>query len=239
MSNCLRSLLLAGLLLAGCRPDQSDLPPPLKPLLETLPARYRSLPDRQDTLTSYWAPDSLLLDSLFNFTSAHRSQVLLRVQRVPASVAAAARLDTLRFRRPAFRFEEYERPGYHWDFFNSQLAPTVPETTDGVPLRMALTYSSRLALVEYQRWPGGNSYQRNDYLMDYPFGAVAEAQVSDSVVYIRAYPLLADRPRPDTLYTYYHDGPRRKRIPLVVDQPDTTRQVLLRLSFRVLQHSAD
>ena len=75
--------------------------------------------------------------------------------------------------------------------------------------------------------------------MDYPFATVAESRVSDSAMYIRAYPLLADQPRPDTLYTYYHRGERHKRIPLVADQLDTTRQVLRRLSFRVLSHSAD
>ena len=52
-------LLAAALpLLGACQPDSPpELPPRLKPLLETLPARYRPL-NRQDTLTSYWAPDS-------------------------------------------------------------------------------------------------------------------------------------------------------------------------------------
>lgn len=68
---------------------------------------------------------------------------------------------------------------------------------------------------------------------------MAEARVSDLVVYIRAFPLLAHQPRPDTLYTYYRDGEHRKRIPLVADRPDTARQTLIRLSFRVLSHSAN
>jgi hypothetical protein len=47
-------LLAAALpLLGACRPaSPPELPPRLKPLLETLPARYRPL-NRQDTLTSY------------------------------------------------------------------------------------------------------------------------------------------------------------------------------------------
>ncbi|GAB3637361.1 hypothetical protein GCM10027422_29510 [Hymenobacter arcticus] len=238
---CTRLLLAAALpLLGACRPDAPpELPPRLKPLLETLPAGYRHF-DRQDTLTSYWAPDSLAADSLFNYTAAQRSQVLLRVQLVPASVAAAARLDTLTFRRPGFGPEPADRSGYYWEFFpDRNPVPTVPDTTNRVPLRMALAYSWRLALLEYRRWPAGNSYQRNDYLVDYPFGTVAQARVSDSVAYIRVFPMRADRPRPDTLYTYYRGGAHRKRIPLVADAPDTTRHALLRLSFRVLSHSAD
>ena len=236
-----RLLLAAALpLLGACRPDApAELPPRLKPLLETLPARYRPL-DRQDTLRSYWAPDSLLADSLFQYTNAHRSEVLLRVRFVPASAAAAAGLDTLTFRRPSFQPAGYDHPGYHWDFL-SRLSPVVTthDTTHGVPLRMALAYTARLGLLEYRRWPAGNTYERNSYLIDYPFGAVATAHVGDSVAYLRVFPMLARQPRPDTLYTYYSGGEHRQRIPLVADQPDTTRHALLRLSFRVLHHSAN
>lgn len=233
---------VAGLLLLGaCQtPETPELPPRLAPLLETTAPHYRPLLNRQDTLESFWAPDSLYADSLFQLSNAHRSQVLLRVRFVPASVAAQARLDTLKFRRPDLRLEEYEQPGYHWDFFAAASSePKVMETADRTPLRLSVTYSWRLALLEYRRWPAGNSYERNSYLMDYPFGPVATARVSDSVVYVRVYPLLPDRPRPDTLYTYFQNGERRKRIPVVTDQLDTTRQALLRLSFRVLSHSAD
>ncbi|MBJ6143458.1 hypothetical protein [Hymenobacter sp. BT559] len=232
--------LTTGLLgLGACQtPETPERPPRLVPLLETMAPRYRPILNRQDTLESFWAPDSLYTDILFQLSNAHRSQVLLRVQFVPASVAAAARLDTLTFRRTYLRLEEYEQPGYHWDFFaEASTEPKVAETADGTPLRMSITYSWRLALLEHRRWPAGNTYERNSYLMDYPFGPVAEARVSDSVVYVRAYPLRPDRPRPDTLYTYFQHGKRRKRIPVVADQLDTTRQALLRLSFRVLSHS--
>lgn len=151
------------------------MPPPLKPLLETLPARYRPF-DRQDTLESFWAPDSLVADSLFQYTNNYRSQALVQARFVPASAVAAARLDTLTFRRPAFRPDEYDRSGYHWNFFfGANPEPTVAETPDRVPLRMALTYSYRMALLEYRRWPGGNYYERNSYLMDGPWPKPASA----------------------------------------------------------------
>jgi hypothetical protein len=241
-------LLLAAalpLLLSACRPTPpAELPPRLKPLLETLPAGYRPF-DRQDTLTSYWAPDSLLTDSLFAYTPAHRSQVLLRVRFVPASAAAAARLDTLTFRRPYIPLDQYGRPGYQWDFFPGRNAePDLAETPGRVPLRLHVQYTWRLALIEYQRWPPSSSpesrgYERNSYLVDYPFETAATARASDSVVYIRAVPMRAAQPRPDTLYPYYRSGLHHQRIPMVADAPDTTRHALLRLSFQVLSHSAD
>jgi len=244
-----RLLLAAALpLLGACRPDAPpELPPRLKPLLEALPTRYCPF-DRQDTLTSYWAPDSLLADSLFQFTEAHRSQVLLRVQFVPASVAAAAGLDTARVRLPhslseAYALSEENRPGYQWNFFPGRNAkPDLTETPDGVPLRLHMQYEWRLALTEYQPWPPGSSpasraYERNSYLVDYLFQTAVVTRVSDSVAYVRAVPMLGRQPRPDTLYPYYHSGLHHQRIPLVADMPDTTRHALLRLSFRVLNHS--
>ncbi|MBO2012957.1 hypothetical protein [Hymenobacter negativus] len=237
-----RWLLAAALLLSACRPHASqeqETPPRLKPLFDALPARNRPF-DRQDTLDSYWPPDSLMADSLFHFTAPPRSRVLMRVQFVPASAVAAARLDTLTFRRPTFRLYEDGRSGYEWEFFfGRNLEPTLTETPEQLPLRMALTYSHRLALQEYRRWPAGNYYERNAYLLDHNFGVEAVACVNDSVVYVSAFPLLANQPRPDTLYTYYHGGPHRKRPPLVADRPDTTRHALLRLSFRELSHSTN
>jgi hypothetical protein len=245
-----RLLLAAAMpLLGACRPDSSqELPPRLKPLLQTLTARYRAL-DRQDTLTSYWAPDSLWADSLFALTDAYRSQVLMRVQFVPASGAAAAGLDTLRFRRPYSRFEAYPHPGYHWDFYSGRSQePALTETADKVPLRLALTTTWRYTLSENRRWlheaaDDPRTEERNTYLIDYPFEVAAEARVSDSVAYVRVFPMRPRVPRPDTLYPYlaYHRPfpLRHQRIPVVADQPDTTRQALLRLSFRVLHHSAD
>ncbi|RZK52021.1 MAG: hypothetical protein EOO59_14220 [Hymenobacter sp.] len=231
-----RLLLAAALpLLGACRPDaSSEAPPRLKPLLETLPTGYRPF-NRQDTLASYWAPDSLVTDSLFAFTAAHRSQVLLRVRFVPASAVAAARLDTLRFRRTtSTSLAEYNRPGYCWEFFPGRYwVPDLTETPDRVPLRLRMQYEWRLSLRE------SRGYERNRYLVDYPFETVAQARVSDSVVYVRAVPMLADQPRLDTLYPYYRGGLHHRRIPMVADAPDTTRHALLRLSFRVLSHSAD
>ncbi|RYY07448.1 MAG: hypothetical protein EOO36_24665 [Cytophagaceae bacterium] len=107
------------------------------------------------------------------------------------------------------------------------------ETPARVPLRLRMQYEWRLSLRE------SRGYERNSCLVDYPFEKVAQARVSDSVVYIRAVPMLADQPRPDTLYSYYRGGLHHKRIPLVADVPDTTRHALLRLSFRMLHHSAD
>jgi hypothetical protein len=243
-------LLLATLpLLGACRPDTpAELPPRLKPLLETLPAHYRPL-NRQDTLESYWAPDSVLADSLFYFTPAHRSLVLLRVRFVPASAAAAAGLDTLPFRRPSFRLPDYERPGYQWDFYSSRSpVADVAETAEHVPLRLALSYSWRFLLSERRRWRHEDptdlrTYERNTYMIDYPFEVAADARVSDSVAYVRVFPMRPSQPRPDTLYRYLVYGLpiryRTKRIPFVADEPDTTRQALMRLSFRVLHHSID
>jgi hypothetical protein len=244
-----RLLLAAVPLLGACRSDSpQELPPRLKPLLETLSARYRPL-NRQDTLTSYWAPDSLWADSLFHLTDAYRSQLLLRVRFVPASVAAAAGLDTLRFRRPSSRLELYPHPGYQWHFYAGR-SPEIDltETADKVPLRLALTTTWRYSLSEYRRWrheaaEDPRTEERNNYLVDYPFGVAAEARVSDSVAYVRVFPMRPRVPRPDTLYPYLaYQRPfplRHQRIPLVADQPDTTRQALLRLSFRVLHHSAN
>jgi len=245
-----RLLLAAALpLLGACRPDAPPEPPPrLKPLLETLGTRYRPL-TRQDTLSSYWAPDSLWADSLFHLTDAYRSQVLLRAQFVPASVAAAAGLDTLRFRRPSSRLELYPHPGYQWSFYSGRSQEIdLTETADKVPLRLALAPTWRYVLSEYRRWPheaadDPRTEERNAYLVDYPFGVAAEARVSDSVAYVRVFPMRPRVPRPDTLYPYLaHQRPfpwRHQRIPLVADQPDTTRHALLRLRFRVLHHSAD
>ncbi len=242
-------LAIAVPLLGACRPDSPpELPPCLKPLLETLSVRYRPL-NRQDTLTSYWAPDSLWADSLFHLTDAHRSQLLLRVRFVPASVAATAGLDTLRFRRPASQLELYPQPGYHWNFYAGR-SPEIDltETADKVPLRLALTTTWRYSLSEYRRWrheaaDDPRTEERNNYLVDYPFGVAAEARVSDSVAYVRVFPMRPRVPRPDTLYPYLaYQRPfplRHQRIPLVADQPDTTRHALLRLSFRVLHHSAN
>jgi hypothetical protein len=242
-------LLAAMALLGACRPDTPpELPPRFKPLLETLPAYYRPL-NQQDTLESYWAPDSLLADSLFTFTSAYRSQVLLRVRFVPASAAAAAGLDTLRFRRPSFRLIDYKRPGYQWDFYsNCSAVADLTESPEHVPLRLALSYSWRFLLSERRRWQHEDladtlTYERNTYMINYPFEVAAEARVSDSVAYVRVFPMRPSQPRPDTLYRYLaHSLPirhRTKRIPFVADEPDTTRQALLRLSFRMLHHSID
>jgi hypothetical protein len=239
-------LAIALPLLGACHSESQELLPRLKPLLETLPAHYRPL-NRQDTLASYWIPDSVATDSLF--TPSYRSQIVMRVQFVPASVAAATRLDTLRFRQPALQAEEYKRPGYHWNFSSSR-SPVTDLTTaaQDVPLHLALSYLWSFTLLERRRWryqdpDDARTYERNEYTMIYPFGVAAAARVSDSVAYVRVFPMRPHQSRPDTLYSYYAHGLpiqlRAKRIPCVADQPDTTRQALLRLSFRVIQHSAN
>jgi hypothetical protein len=76
-------------------------------------------------------------------------------------------------------------------------------------------------------------------LVDYLFQTAVVARVNDSVAYVCAVPMLGRQPRPNTLYPYYHSGLHHQRIPFVADAPDTTRHALLRLSFRVLRHSAD
>jgi hypothetical protein len=183
----IRLLLAAALpLLGACRPDAPPEPPPrLKPLLETLVTRYRPL-TRQDTLSSYWAPDSLWADSLFHLTDAYAPgpgpHVALCPERIPPLTARSGR-------RPAHRGAQC--------------------LLGGLSLRR-----------------GGRGPRQR-------LGGV-RARVSAAAPRV---------PRPDTLYPYLaHQRPfpwRHQRIPLVADQPDTTRHALLRLSFRVLHHSAD
>lgn len=100
-------------------------------------------------------------------------------------------------------------------------------------MRQLLT--DRLTLNEYRRHPeNGAVYNRHSFLEDYPFYVVAEAVVSDSVVYVRAFPVRPDVPRADTLVTYFRHGPQHRRVPCVADQLDTTQQVTIRFSYRLL-----
>lgn len=59
-----------------------------------------------------------------------------------------------------------------------------------------------------------------------PCGVAAETRVSDSVAYVRAFPMQPRVPQPHTLYPYFAYQQllplRHQRTPLVADQPDTT-----------------
>jgi len=224
-------------LVAACEAPYKEPPISTAPLLETLPAHYRPI-NRQDTLESYWAPYEDLEDSLFQYTEAHRSLVLVRAQFVPASAMHQNGLDTLTFQN-TFHDSHLNRTGYHWYFgYHHDTQPEVTRDTNEEPQRLALPITNRLLLTEYRRWKTNDAvYDRNSYSVDYPFHTVAIAPVSDSVVYVRAYPLRPNVPRPDTLYTYFHQGEKKKRLPCVADVVDSTYQATIRFSFRVLRHS--
>lgn len=79
-------------------------------------------------------------------------------------------------------------------------------------MRLALTYTWRYSLFEQRRWGHEASDDprtcgRNAYTTDYPFGVAAEGRVSDSVAYVRVFPMRPSQPRSDTLYPYYVYGP--------------------------------
>ncbi|RTQ49004.1 hypothetical protein EJV47_15555 [Hymenobacter gummosus] len=114
------------------------------------------------------------------------------------------------------------------------------EDAQGQPRQLFSTATARLILTEQRRRRRtGTTYERNAYLMDYPFQPVALAKVSDSVAYVRAYLLRARVPQPSVVYPDYPSSRPKRRIPRVADQPDTTRLATLRLSFYQLSRSAD
>ena len=90
------AVLPALALLAACRPDAPTERLPNVPLLEAVPAGYRSV-NRTDTLPSYWAPPEAYVNNEFDFTPVQRSVVQLQIQLVPASAAQVPTLDTLTF----------------------------------------------------------------------------------------------------------------------------------------------
>ena len=222
-------------LLAACQPPAKEAPLPTAPLLETLPANYRPL-DRQDTLTSDYTPDSGRAAGSVRPGAAPRPRVLVRAQFVAASAMRRAGRDTLTFRHTYGPLYADDYTGYAWQFsYLCDRSYDLPEDADGLPLRLRRRLTTRLALVEYRRRPeNGAVYRGDEYLLDYPFYPVAQAIVSDSVLYVRAYAVRPDAPRPDTLVTYFRHGPHQKRVSYAADQLDTTRQATIRFSFRPL-----
>ena len=226
---------LAGLL-AACHPASPDYSLPAVPLLEAVPAGYRPV-NQQDTLYSDWAPPATLADPSFNFTSAHRSAVLLQVRLVPASVARRSRLDTLTF-YAARSGHGLNRDGLSWilDLGTRHLHSAMLDAR-GKPAKVfsALTYP--LVVTEERVSAAGYIYVRNRYTIQYPFCPVAVARRSDSLVYVRAYLVQANVPRADTLYQD-SDTALPLRLPHEADRLDTTRQALLCFRLRQLRHSA-
>jgi hypothetical protein len=221
--------------LAACRPDTPTERLPTTPLLEAVPAGYRPVA-QQDTLSSYWAPPKAYVNNGLTFTPAHLSQVVLRVQMVSASAARRAPLDTLTFHRTNSGYG-LGREGLNWVFDSSPRQLTsamLGERGEAIKVFSSRTYS--LVIGEEAVNKAGYRYTRNRYTIDYPFCPVAVARLGDSVAYVRAYPLQANLPRPDTLYAADRNGPAQ-RLPHEADHPDTTRQVLLHFSLHQLRHS--
>lgn len=221
--------------LAACRPDAPTEHLPAAPLLEAVPAGYRPVA-QTDTLDSYWAPPEADAHSESAFTPAHLSQAVLRVQLVPASAARRPLLDALTFHRAGSSYGLGQK-GLHWEL---GLPPhwltfaMLGEQGEAVKVFSACAYP--LVITEEAISQVGNRYVRNRYAADYPFCPVAVAHLGDSVAYVRAYLLQANRPQPDTLYAA-SSGATPQRLPHEADRLDTTRQVLLRLSLHQLRHS--
>jgi hypothetical protein len=230
-------LLPALAILAACHPAAPAERLPAVPLLEAVPAGYRPVA-QQDTLPSYWAPPEAYAHNDFTFSPAYLSQVVLRVQLVPASAARRAPLDTLTFHR-AGRGYGLGQGGLSWVFGlppRQLTSALLGERGEAVKVFSAITYP--LVISEEAVNKAGYRYTRNRYTTDYPFCPVAVARLGDSAAYVRAYLLQANLPRPDTLYATSRTGPAQ-RLPHEADRLDTTRQVLLRFSLHQLRHSAN
>ncbi|MBF9221328.1 hypothetical protein [Hymenobacter ruricola] len=100
--------------LAACRPDAPTERLPTAPLLEAVPAGYRPV-ERTDTLSSYWAPPKAYVNNAVDFTPAHRSEVQLQVQLVPASAARVPGIDTRTFHGAKSGYG-LGREGLNWVF---------------------------------------------------------------------------------------------------------------------------
>ncbi|UOQ53403.1 hypothetical protein [Hymenobacter cellulosivorans] len=241
MRICPLLLSATGLLLTACHNDQpAEKPLPTGPLLDAVPTGYRPT-DRQDTLESYYAPYEAYEDSTFQLDTTYRSLALVRVRFVSASTLRRTHLDTLTFRHLHTELGFDNQTGYFWDLTpQPNRADSLAEGADGTPLKLFSTYTVRLILTEYRRRRNtGVAYDRNSYLMDYPFQPVSVAKVSDSVLYVRAFLYRARVPQPSVVYPDYPSSRPQRRIPHVADQPDTTRLATLRFSFRQLHRSAD
>lgn len=225
------------LLVATCRPDAPIERLPTAPLLEAVPAGYRPVA-QQDTLPSYWAPPEAYVHNAFDFTPAQLSQIVLRVQLVPASAARRAPLDTLTFHRASSGYG-LGQEGLNWVFGlppRRLTSARLGERGEAVKVFSARTYP--LVIAEEAVNQAGYRYTRNRYTIEYPFCPVAVVRVGDSIVYARAYLLQANLPQPDTLYAASRNGPVQ-RLPHEADRLDTTRQVLLRFSLHQLRHSTN
>ncbi len=222
-------------LLAACRPDAPTERLPAAPLLEAVPAGYRPV-NQTDTLPSYWAPPEAYVNNAFDFTPAHRSEVQLQVQLVPASAAHGPGLDTLAFHRLSSHYGLGWK-SFYWvfDVLPRRLTSALLDG-QGAPAKVFTARLYSLVIVEEAVNKAGYRYTRNRYTVEYPFCPVAAARVNDSVAYVRAYLLRGNVPRPDTLYAAGRTDPPQ-RLPHAADQPDTTRQVLLRFRLRQLRHS--
>ncbi len=205
-----------------------------------MPAGYRPV-DRQDTLDRYSAPYEAFGDSPLQLPTTPRRRALVRVCFVPAAWLRRQRLDTLRFRHLHTESGFNEQTGFFWNFTPQRNgADSVAEDADHLPRKLFSTASARLILSEYRRRRStGVPYERNVYLMDYPFQPVAVAKISDSVAYFRAFLYRARVPQPPVVYPSYATSRPKRRIPHVADQLDTTRLATLRFSFRQLSRSAD
>jgi hypothetical protein len=222
-------------LLAACHPTSPDHSLPDVPLLEAVPAGYRSV-NQQDTLYSDWAPPAARTSPSFDFTSAHRSAVLLQVRLIPASVARRPEFDTLTFY--AMRSGHgMNRDGLSWifDLGVRHLQSTLRDAR-GEPAKVFSALYYPLVVTEERVSATGYIYVRNRYTIEYPFCPVAVARRSDSLVYVRAYLVQANVPQADTLYQDSDKTPPR-RLPHEADRLDTTRQALLCFRLRQLRHS--
>jgi len=230
-----RSVLLPALaLLFACRPDVPTERLPNVPLLEAVPAGYRPVA-RQDTLPSYWAPPEAYIHNEFAFTPAHLSQIVLRVQLIPSAATRRAPLDTLTFHRVNSGYG-LGRESLNWVFGPPRWLTSALLGEHGEAVKVFSAYTHPLVITEEAVNKAGYRYSRNRYITDYPFCPVAVARLGDSITYVRAYPLQANLPRPDTLYAADRNGPAQ-RLPHEADRLDTTQQVLLRFSLHQLRHS--
>jgi hypothetical protein len=223
-------------LVATCQPgSRSASQPPAVPLLEAVPVGYCPV-DRQDTLSSYWAPPADLSNPSFNFTRAHRSEVVLQVHLVPASATHRPELDTLTFRALDFGHGR-DRAGLNWFF---DLAPrdltSALLDVQGEPIKVFSARLYPLVVTEERPLAAGRPSVRNRYSTEYPFCPVAVAHLGDSVTYVRAYLLRGNVPQADTLYAASSTAAPR-RLPHAVNLLDTTQLALLRFSLRQLRHS--
>lgn len=213
-----------------------------------LPATYRPI-DRTDTLGCYWAPDSLRADTSFSFTAQNLGRVAVRVRLLAAAASKRQRCDTLSFRPRGSRlfsmlaaaYVPGYKPGYRyeWDFGRQvDEGRALVKDARGIPTRVQAPLTTQLILLEYVRpRPGGVVQGWYDYTTQYPFLVLALARASDSVVYVRAYPVRQNVRQPAAYYTYaQHPGGAQDSVfvPHYADQVDSSRVAIIQLSLHKL-----